>query len=260
MTTGPFDFESFNGHLLSGRLEEPDGAPRAWAVFAHCFTCGKDSRAAILIARALAVRGISVLRFDFAGLGTSEGAFADTTFAANVEDIVAAARAMSENGREPALLIGHSLGGTAVLAAAGAISGVRAVATIGSPFEVTHILHHFAPDSLAEIERDGESEVSLAGRPFRLKKPFIDDLGRHDMAARVAALHRPLLVMHAPGDTTVGIDNAAKIFGAAKHPKSFISLDDADHLLTRRADADYAAQMISAWAARYLPAQDVVAM
>jgi putative redox protein len=247
-----FDFDGPRGYRLSGRLEEPDSTPRGWAILAHCFTCGKDSLASSRIARALAAEAVGVLRFDFAGLGSSGGTFADSSFAADVEDLVAAGRAMAAAGEEPTLLIGHSLGGAAVLVAAGEMANVRAVATIGAPADVAHVLHHFDDASLAAIETDGEAEVLLAGRPFVVRKSFIDDLRRHDLAARIAALHRPLLVLHSPRDATVGIENASRIFAAAKHPKSFISLDDADHLLTKRADADYVAAMIATWASRYL--------
>jgi len=247
-----FDFEGPQGYQLAGRLERPDDALRGWAVFAHCFTCGKDSLAATRITRALAAAGIGVLRFDFAGLGASGGSFADS-FAADVADLVAAGQAMQAAGRPPTLLVGHSLGGAAVLKAAGAMPDVRAVATIGAPFDVAHVLHQFAPASLQAIADDGQAEVLLAGRPFVVRQSFVQDLGRHDAARYIGTLKRPLLVMHSPRDGTVDIANAAQVFGAAKHPKSFISLDDADHLLTRRADADYAAAMIAAWAARYLP-------
>lgn len=247
-----FDFEGPRGYRLSGRLEVPAATPLGWAVLAHCFTCGKDSLAASRIARALAARGIGVLRFDFAGLGTSGGAFAESSFAADVDDLVAAGHALAEAGKVPALLIGHSLGGAAALMAAGAMPGIHAVATIGAPFDVAHVLHQFDPESLAAIATLGEAEVLLGSRPFIIRESFVADLRRHDLGARIAGLNRPLLVLHAPRDATVGIENAARIFGAAKHPKSFISLDGADHLLTRRADADYAAAMISVWAGRYI--------
>ncbi len=253
MVAQVFDFEGPRGYSLSGRIEEPETTPRGWGILAHCFTCGKDNLAATRIARALASHGIGVLRFDFAGLGASGGTFADSTFAADVDDLVAAARALTAGSKEPALLVGHSLGGAAVLMAAGAMSGIRAVATIGAPFDVAHVIHQFDPASLETIKAKGEAEVHIAGRPFVVRESFVEDLRRYDLGARIADLHRPLLVMHAPRDAAVGIDHAARIFAAAKHPKSFISLDDADHLLTRRADADYAAAMIAAWAARYLP-------
>lgn len=253
MTSQPFDFEGPRGYHLAGRMEQPDGATRAWAILAHCFTCGKDHVAAARVARTLTAHGIGVLRFDFAGLGASGGSFADATFAADVDDLVAAGRAMEAAGHAPTLLVGHSLGGAAALAAAGAMPGIRAVATIAAPFDAAHVLQLIDPTSLQRIEAQGEAEVLLANRPFVVRKSFVEDLRRHDQGARIAVLHRPLLVMHAPGDATVGIDNANRIFMAAKHPKSFISLDNADHLLTRRADADYAATLIAAWAGRYLP-------
>lgn len=254
MPSQPFDFEGPRGYRLAGRMEQPDGEVRGWAILAHCFTCGKDHLAASRVARTLAAHGIGVLRFDFAGLGSSGGNFADATFAADVDDLVAASRAMQADGNVPSLLVGHSLGGAAVLAAAGEMPDVRAVVTIAAPFDVAHVLHQIDPAALERIEAQGEAEVLLAGRPFVVRRSFVDDLRRHDQGARIAALHRPLLVMHAPGDTTVGIDNANRIFMAAKHPKSFVSLDDADHLLTRRADADYVAALIAAWVSRYFPA------
>jgi uncharacterized protein len=252
MIARAFDFSGPRGHRLSGRLELADGASQAWAVFAHCFTCGKDSLAASRIARALAARGVGVLRFDFAGLGTSEGSFAESTFAADVEDLVAAARALAADGKAPAMLIGHSLGGAAALMAAGRIPGIRAVTTIGAPSDVAHVLHQFDAGSLQTIEETGEAEVRLAGRPFVVRKSFVDDARDHDLAAVIAQLRAAVLVMHSPVDATVGIEHAARIFTAAKHPKSFVSLDGADHLLTRRDDADYAAAMMATWASRYL--------
>lgn len=255
MTAQAFEFDGPRGYQLVGRLELPDGKPQGWAIFAHCFTCGKDSLAATRLARALSARGIGVLRFDFAGLGNSGGSFSDASFAADVEDLVAAGNAMADSGRSPSILVGHSLGGAAVLMAAGEMPGIRAVATLGAPFDTSHVLHQFDPQSLQTIEEQGQAEVSLAGRPFVVRKSFIEDLKRHDLATRIAQLRLPLLVLHSPVDQTVGIENAGRIFAAAKHPKSFISLDNADHLLTRRADADYAAAMISTWASRYLASE-----
>ncbi|MGH6978978.1 MAG: bifunctional alpha/beta hydrolase/OsmC family protein, partial [Brevundimonas sp.] len=196
---------------------------------------------------------IGVLRFDFAGLGASEGDFGDGTFAADVNDLVAAGEAMALAGMAPSLLVGHSLGGAAALAAAADMPSIRAVATIGAPADVAHLLQLFDVETLDRIETQGEAEVHLADRPFIIRKSFIQGLRDHDLAHRIGRLRRPLLVLHAPLDATVGIDNASAIFEAARHPKSFISLDDADHLLSRRADADYAAGVIAAWAARYLP-------
>jgi len=252
MTSPTFDFLSPRGYQLSGRVEQPETTPRGWAILAHCFTCGKESLAAARLARALALTGIGVLRFDFAGLGKSGGEFAET-FAADVGDLIAAGEAMTAHGMEPSLLVGHSLGGAAALAAAGRMPSIRAVTTIGSPADVAHILHLFDAASLEKINTEGEAEVVLADRPFVVRKSFIDDVRDHDLGAAIADLHRPLLVLHAPRDNVVGIENASRIFLAAKHPKSFVSLDDADHFLSRRTDADYAASMISAWAARYMP-------
>ncbi|MFL9988513.1 alpha/beta fold hydrolase [Paraburkholderia sediminicola] len=252
MSAQAFEFDGPHGYRLAGRLELPDGQPRGWAILAHCFTCGKDSLAASRVARALAAHGIGVLRFDFAGLGHSGGSFADTTFAADVDDLVAAGNAMARDGKPPSILVGHSLGGAAVLMAAGQMSGIHAVATLAAPFDTRHVLHQFAPQSLQTIETHGEAEVLLAGRPFVVRKSFVDDLASHNLESRIAGLRIPLLVLHSPLDATVGVENAARIFAVAKHPKSFISMDNADHLLTRRADADYAAAMISTWASRYL--------
>jgi len=251
MASHPFDFDGPQGYRLSGRLSQPE-RPRGWALFAHCFTCGKDSLAAARVTRALAAQGTGVLRFDFAGLGASGGSFADSSFAADVNDLIAAAQAMSAAGKPPSLLIGHSLGGAAALMAAGAMTSVRAVVTSAAPFDLTQVLHLFDAAGLKKVEDEGEAEVQLGGRPFVVRRTLIEGLRRHDLRERIAGLRRPLLVMHAPDDDTVRIANAAHIFAAARHPKSFVALDGADHLLTRRADADYVAGMISAWASRYL--------
>ncbi|MEE3622627.1 alpha/beta fold hydrolase [Nitrospirillum sp. BR 11752] len=256
MASQQFDFDSAKGYRLSGRIEPPEGAPRGWAILAHCFTCGKDALATTRLARALARTGIGVLRFDFAGLGKSGGDFAGGGFAADVDDLVAAGAAMTQAGMAPGLLLGHSFGGAAALAAAGDMPSVKAVVTIAAPADVAHVLRTVGPEALDRIEAEGAAEVDLAGRPFVLRRSFVDDARQQDLAARIGQLHRPLLILHAPGDMTVGIDNAQRIFVAAKHPKSFVSLDDADHLLTRPADADYAAAVIAAWAGRYLPPQD----
>ncbi len=246
------DFPGSQSHALAGRLDTPDGTPRAWALFAHCFTCSKDTKAAAYIARALADAGFGVLRFDFTGLGGSGGDFSNTHFSSNVDDLVAAADWLHAHHGQPALLVGHSLGGAAVLAAAHRIAGARAVATVGAPCDPAHVTHQFGSD-LQVIEREGQALVKLAGREFTIRRSFIDDVSGQPQAARIRALRRPLLVLHAPGDNVVPIDNARHLFEAALHPKSFVSLDGADHLLTRAADAQYAAGLIAAWAARYLP-------
>ena len=250
MSTQVFDFTGSQGHPLSGRLEIPATVPVGWAIFAHCFTCGKDSLAATRITRALAERGIGVLRFDFAGIGSSAGEFAN--FAGDLQDLIAAAQAMQDAGMAPTLMIGHSLGGAAVLSAAGRIASVRAVATIGAPSDLKHLLHHFDALKLAAIEAEGQAEVALGARTYLVRKSFIQEMRDGMLLADVAILKRSLLILHAPQDATVAIEHAAMLYAAAKHPKSFISLDDADHLLTRRADADYVASLIAGWASRYL--------
>lgn len=259
MTYEHFEFTSPAGYRLRGRLEMSDARHRGWGIFAHCFTCGKDGLAAARMAHALARQGISTLRFDFAGIGTSDGRFADTSFAADVRDLVAAGEAMAQADMPPTLLVGHSLGGAAALAAAGDMATVRAVATIGAPADVAHVLHQFGSQCLLDIEETGEAEVMLANRPFTVGRTFVEDARSHDLSAKIAALRRPLLVLHAPRDGTVGIANANRIFMAAKHPKSFVSLNEADHLLSRRADAEYAAAMIVAWASPYVATPPAVA-
>lgn len=245
------EFEGHTGARLAARLDLPEGPVRATALFAHCFTCGKDIRAAREIAGRLAERGFAVLRFDFTGLGSSEGEFGNTGFTANVMDIAAAARHLADMGRAPSLLVGHSLGGAAVLAAAGEIASVRAVATIGAPAHPSHVLHHFE-EHLPDILEKGHAIVTLGGRSFEICRTFVADMSEAMILDRIAGMKRALLVLHAPRDETVGIENASAIFGAAKHPKSFVTLDGADHLLTRAEDAAYAAEVISAWAGRYL--------
>lgn len=239
------------GNALAARLDMPAQAPAAFALFAHCFTCSKDTLAASRISHALTVHGIGVLRFDFTGLGGSEGDFANTNFSSNVADLVAAASWLRAHHQAPRILIGHSLGGAAVLAAANEVPEVVAVATIGAPFDPAHLRHLLAP-VVPEIEAAGEAEIALAGRKFRIKKQFLDDIGSHDTRATIANLTKALLIFHSPRDTTVDIENAAQIFLAAKHPKSFVSLDKADHLLTRKEDAEYVALVLAAWASRYL--------
>jgi putative redox protein len=254
MPTRPFDFHNAAGHRLSGRLELPVGSTKAWALFAHCFTCGKDNKAAVRISRRLAGAGIGVLRFDFTGLGTSEGEFGASGFSHNVKDLVDAAGAMADAGMPPMLLVGHSLGGAAVIAAMASLPGIHAVATIAAPFDVEHALHQFDPEGLEKIEREGRGVVAIGSRPFTVRKEFVASLREQDQGARLAKLKRPLLLLHSPIDQVVGIENVTSMYLAAKHPKSFVSLDGADHLLTDARDADFAADMISAWAGRYLPA------
>jgi putative redox protein len=244
-------FAGAQGVELAARLDLPVGAPRAYALFAHCFTCTKDIFAAARIASGLAEQGIAVLRFDFTGLGHSQGEFANTNFSSNVADLVCAADYLRETRAAPRVLVGHSLGGAAVLAAAPRIPEAVAVATIGAPADPAHVRHLFQAAG-PEIEAEGEAEVLLAGRPFRIRKQFLEDIEKHKLAGTLAELRKALLVFHAPRDATVGIENAGEIFQAAKHPKSFISLDNADHLLSRREDAVYVATVLAGWASRYL--------
>jgi uncharacterized OsmC-like protein/pimeloyl-ACP methyl ester carboxylesterase len=246
-----FQFTGVDGQQLAASLDLPEREPLAYALFAHCFTCGKDGLAARHIATALAAKGIAVLRFDFTGLGSSEGDFANSTFSSNVADLVRAADHLRETRKAPAILIGHSLGGAAILAAAGQIPDAKAVVTIAAPSDPAHITGLFR-DRIEDIRKHGKVEVSLAGRPFQITRGFLDDIAEHGLMAHVTNLHKALLVMHSPTDDTVGIDNATHIFGAAKHPKSFVSLADANHLLTRKRDATYAADVIAAWAERYI--------
>ena len=248
-------FEGALGESLSARLDRPVGRPRAYALFAHCFTCGKDIAAASRIARSLAEKGIAVLRFDFTGLGKSEGEFSNTNFSSNIQDLIAAARYMRKELEAPSILVGHSLGGTAVLAAAQEIEEVCAVVTLGAPADAAHVAHHFS-DREAEIMESGETEVCLAGRPFKVKKQFLQDIRSQSIEDKIKNLNKALLILHGPKDETVGIENAARIFQAAKHPKSFVTLDDADHLISRREDAAYAADLIASWSARYLEKQE----
>jgi putative redox protein len=251
MPTERFQFTGEGGHQLAAALELPDGEPAAYALFAHCFTCGKDTLAAKRISVALAATGIAVLRFDFTGLGSSEGDFANSTFTSNVADLVRAADHLRQLRTAPSILIGHSLGGAAILAAAGRIPEAKAVVTIAAPSDPAHVTGLFS-EHLDSIRAQGEVEVSLAGRPFRIKREFLDDIAEQELMKDIAGLHKALLVMQSPVDDTVGIDNATKIFVAARHPKSFVSLDHADHLLTKPADALYAADVIAAWASRYI--------
>ncbi|MEL6419708.1 MAG: alpha/beta fold hydrolase, partial [Pseudomonadota bacterium] len=251
MPTERVTFAGHDGSTLAARLDLPDGPVLATALFAHCFTCGKDIPAARRIAARLAAQGIAVLRFDFTGLGHSEGEFSNTNFTSNVQDIEIAAQYMAERGMAPSLLIGHSLGGAAVLKAAANLSEIKAVATLGAPFDPEHVTHNFA-DALPEIITHGVAEVNLGGRPFKIGKTFIEDVAGGSLTPSISRLNAALLVLHAPRDEIVSIDNASEIFLAAKHPKSFITLDDSDHLITKPAHAEYAADVISTWAAKYL--------
>src|SRR6202158_5843849 len=246
-----FHFTGSEGQQLAAALDLPDGEPTAYALFAHCFTCGKDVLAARRIAAALAAKGIAVLRFDFTGLGSSEGDFANSTFTSNVADLVRAADHLRETRKAPAILIGHSLGGAAILAAAGQIPDATAVITIAAPSDPAHVTDLFK-DRIEDIRKHGKVEVSLAGRPFHITSEFLDDIAEHGLMAHVTKLHKALLIMHSPTDDTVGIDNATHIFVAAKHPKSFVSLAGADHLLTDKRDAAYVADVLAARAERYL--------
>jgi putative redox protein len=239
------------GLTLAARLDYPAAKPRGWAIFAHCFTCSKDVLAAARVAQGLAMEGIGVLRLDFTGLGQSEGEFGDTSFTSNIEDIATAATWLEENHGAPGLLIGHSLGGAAVLAAASGLPSVKGVATIGAPADPQHVQHLFE-DHLDDIAKDGTAQVSIGGRPITVGKTFVDDLMTHDAKTTIATLNIDILVLHSPTDQIVGIENAAAIYSAAKHPKSFVSLDRADHLLTKREDSAFAAKVIAAWAARSL--------
>ena len=250
-----FTFVSGAGSPLSGHLEPPEGTPRGWAIFAHCFTCGKDSHAAVRISRALSRAGIGVLRFDFAGTGT-QGMGGALSFLSDVEDLRAAAQAMAAAGMSPSLLVGHSLGGAASIMAAAELPDVAAVATIGAPAELEHILQNLRPDEVDAIRREGEASVDIAGRSFLIRRSFLEAVEKLDVETCMAALRRPVLILHSPVDQVVGLDHASRLFGASKHPKSFISLDDADHLLSRRQDAAYVANVIAAWAGRYIGGTD----
>lgn len=244
-------FENEKGQELAARLELPEGEPKGFALFAHCFTCNKNLTAVRNIGRSLTNSGIAVLRFDFTGLGESEGDFANTNFSSNVEDLVCAANFLAENYQAPKILIGHSLGGAAVIFAANKIESVQAVATIGAPSDPKHVAHLFA-SGIEEIEEKGEARLSIGGRKFNIQKQFLDDINDKNMTSTVRKMKKPLLVMHSPQDTTVGIENAANIYRDAWHPKSFITLDGADHLLTEKKDSLYAGTMIAAWSERYI--------
>lgn len=251
MTTERITFPGHSDDILSARLDLPDGPHLGTALFAHCFTCSKDIPAVRRIAARLSAMGIAVLRFDFTGLGHSKGEFANTTFTSNVGDLHAAADYLADRGMAPTMLIGHSLGGAAVLRAAGDMAGIKAVVTIGAPYDPEHVTHNFA-DALEDIETQGKAEVDLGGRPFTIGKAFVEDVKAQILGPVITDLKAALLVMHAPRDGVVGIENATNIFMAARHPKSFVTLDDADHLITKAKDAEYTADVIAAWVGRYL--------
>jgi putative redox protein len=245
-------FPGSGGDLLTARLDYPDGQPAAWALFAHCFTCSKDLKAVVNLSRALNEARLAVMRFDFTGLGESDGDFADTSFASNVDDLVAAARYLEQEHAAPKILVGHSLGGAAVIQAAAEVQAAVAVATIGAPADPAHVTH-LLTGSIDEIRAEGEAEVMLAGRRFRIGEKFLDDLEETRQNELIGALDRALLIFHSPVDMIVGIENAARIYQTARHPKSFISLDQADHLLTDPSDATYVGEVLAAWARKYIP-------
>jgi uncharacterized OsmC-like protein/pimeloyl-ACP methyl ester carboxylesterase len=251
MPNEEFVFEGSMGQL-SGRLSLPDRPVTHSALFAHCFTCSKDIPAAKRITSALAARGIAVLSFDFTGLGHSDGEFENTNFSSNVEDLLAAAKALEERVAPASLLVGHSLGGAAVIAAAPKLSSVKAVVTIGAPSNPEHLKKLFS-EAVPEISAQGFAEVDLGGRPFKITRQFVDDISTTNLHGALLKLDAALLIMHSPVDAIVDVSNAADIFSAALHPKSYVSLDDADHLLSRVSDAEYASSVITAWASRYLP-------
>jgi len=257
MRSERFNFPNATGEQLAATLDLPLGKPTAYALFAHCFTCGKDNLAAKRIAERLTFHGIAVLRFDFTGLDASEGEFANTHFSSNVDDLVAAADHLRKTHDAPAILIGHSLGGAAVLAGAHRIPEARAVVTIAAPYDPGHVAGLFK-EQVETIRTQGEVEVELAGRPFHIRREFLDDVAERKLDACLATLRKALLVFHSPTDELVGIYNASHIFGAAKHPKSFVSLAGADHLLSSKGDAVYVANVIAAWADRYLDRPEVM--
>jgi putative redox protein len=250
--TRKIGFENDTGHRLAALLDLPEGdQPVGYALFAHCFTCSKDYKGVVRVSKALAAEGIAVLRFDFTGLGDSEGDFADTTFSSNVADLVAAAEYIEKEFEAPKLLIGHSLGGAAVIHAAAFIPSAAAVATLAAPSSTDHLVSVIR-SSGEDIESTGEADVEISGRTFKIRKEFVDDLSKVNMSNAVAGLGRPLLVCHSPSDRTVEIENGIEIFMAARQPRSFLALDSADHLCSNAADARYAGRMIATWARRYV--------
>jgi putative redox protein len=252
MSSQRITFSNQEGYQLAAYLEKPaDGRAKAYALFAHCFTCNKNLKAVVNITRALTQAGFAVMRFDFTGLGESEGDFADTNFSSNIEDLVAAAHFMEQNYQKPQLLIGHSLGGTAVLIAAQRLRSVRAIVTLGAPAEPEHVTRLFN-NNIEKIHEEGKAEVSLSGRPFTIKKQFLEDLEEAHQTHSFKKINRPILIMHSPADQTVSVDNAKQIYEQVLHPKSFISLDQADHLLSQKEDSQYAGNLIASWVSRYI--------
>lgn len=252
MKLEPVKFKNTKEHTIHAILELPvDGNPVAYALFAHCFTCSKDLNAVVNISRALSKNRIAVLRFDFTGLGESEGEFADTTFSSNIADLVSAYDFIESNYRAPDIIIGHSLGGAAVLSAAHSMPKAKAIVTIGAPYKASHVQQLFK-DDLERIEKEGIAKVEIGGRPFQIKKQFVDDLKENEDKDLIKSLNKALLVMHSPQDATVGVENARKIYEHAHHPKSFISLDGANHLLTNKNDSQYVGEIIASWASRYV--------
>ena len=251
MKSEKIKFKNSQGHELAAKIEFPDGEPKAYALFAHCFTCNKNLTAVRNISHSLNECGIAVLRFDFTGLGESEGDFENTNFSSNVSDLISAAQFLSENYSAPSILIGHSLGGAAVIFAALHIPSVKAVATLGAPSNPKHV-SHLLKSGLEEIQEKGEAILMIGGREFKIQKQFLDDINEKNMEKTLKKMKLALLVLHSPQDTTVGIDNASQIYKAAWHPKSFISLDGADHLLSKKEDSIYAGKMIANWAERYI--------
>lgn len=249
MPTQRVEFPASNGHTIVGMLDTPDETPRAFGIFAHCFTCSKNLRVVREVGRALTEEGLALLRFDFTGLGHSEGDFAETSFTSNLDDLERAAAYLGEHHQPPSFLVGHSLGGAAVLGVAGQLDSVRCVATIGAPAEPQHVRHLIAQ---AAFDASGRAEVTIGGRPFEIGRDFVEDLERHDLHDDIAALRRPLLIFHSPIDTIVGIEHAERIFTSAKHPKSFVSLGNADHLVSNTEDAQFLGHMLSTWAHRYI--------
>lgn len=252
MPTEKVIFKGAFGDTLSAKIDWPEGGAKAWALFAHGFSIGKDLKPIRTISQTLVDEGYGMLRFDFTGLGQSEGNFSDTNFSSNCEDLRKAAGFLRDNHAAPKILIGHSFGGTAALKVVDELPEVGAIATIGSPCDTTHIVHQFA-DQISEIEEEGEAKVLLGGRPFIIKEQFLEDIGNQDIASEIANMDKPLMIFHSPQDRVVGIQNASHIYSRARHPKSFVSLDGADHLLLKNPkDAEYIARVLAAWAGRYI--------